>query len=296
MTSFYFCNTCKTLIAGRGATVNHSANGHSLTPVNDVGDRERFGVIRTENNSTSSANGPTPMSINNVAKRIAYIGKSGREVVSRREGSYISVKYIHIDEFSGARVDLTEQDYYKLLFSGGIPPAEYLHTFNSSQYNARRFINRMLISRNDSYAIVANGANKRGRLLFYPSSGAYYGYTEGDELSNPEGFFYKRKPYASTTNANEAEREYISNAMNHREIIYYDLLAPRADLRGEKYLTRVMLTVHYTEDAVSREIAPESRQFILYELDESEILKLKEGTSFDWPARIVQDAREVMCS
>jgi len=79
------------------------------------------------------------------------------------------------------------------------------------------------------------------------------------------------------------------------DIIYYDVLAPRAREDGVKCLTRVLITaVIKKEHAIKNN--EESRQFVLYELSLKEMSELNLGTSLGWATGIVQDARSILCS
>lgn len=61
-----------------------------------------------------------------LTKRIAIIGKSGKELASRRSGSRLELRF----GYNGKtlRCELTPQEYYAVLLKDGMPPEKTLHT------------------------------------------------------------------------------------------------------------------------------------------------------------------------
>lgn len=290
MSHFYFCKKCNLLIAGEYAKKLHRDNGHTVT---DVSDGIPFGVTRDPSACTSSTNSPVKISVENIYKVPIYIGKSGHEIATRREGSYVSVKYVHIAPVSGVQTPVSEQEYYKLLFENGIPPEEKLHTFSSKARNCSNFA-RFILRSKQKHAITTKDPSDDSAILFAQK---YLYDADSAALWSGEEHFSMYLRQENQTNASGEQRKYFSALRYSAKILYYDLLSPREDSHGIKRLTRVLMTCEYRDDLVDNKVAPKSRRFVLYELDENEeAQQLEYSTSPDWAARIVQDARSILCS
>lgn len=296
MTSFYFCETCDTIIAGDYGARAHRDARHSLTSLTSIDDLRKYGISRDPDNATSSTNKAGLINIGGVRKSVAYIGKSGKEVKVRREGSYVAVTYRHVDSNSGVSASLSEQDYYKLLFANGIPSADVLHTFNSKQNGSAAFQKRIL-SNSNPVVLVTTHSDNPSALQFALSS--EYG-INGYELANPYAFLGRNNHSLYTHNVTEEQAKYFRLLHNQESVIYYDILAPRAlDSAEPAYLTRVLMTIMHNDYAVEKLKAQRTRKLMLYEMSKaelSEIYTTYTSTSFDWASRIVQDARDILCS
>lgn len=291
MSHFYFCKKCNLLIAGEYAKKLHHENGHIVAYVSDG---IPFGIARDPNANASSTNSPVKMSAENIYKVPIYIGKSGREIATRREGSYVSVKYVHITPVSGVQTPVSEQEYYKLLFENGIPPEEKLHTFSSKARNCSNFA-RFILRSKQKHAITTKDPSDDSAILF--AQKYLYDTTDNAALWSGDEHFSMYLRQKNQTNASDEQRKYFSGLRNGAKTLYYDLLSPREDSHGVKRLTRVLMTCEYRDDLVDNKVAPKSRRFVLYELDENEeAQQLEYSTSPDWAARIVQDARSMLCS
>jgi len=296
MTSFYICKTCNLVIAGSGAVSKHRANKHSVASLDSLGELRMYGIARDPEAQTSSINTAEKMSIAGLRKRIVFIGKSGKQVRTRREGSRVDVKYEYVDEYSGVAMELTEQDYFKVLFSDGIPSVDLLHTFNNKQYGSDHF-ESMLLTTKTKFALVTLDPDDANNLIF--AQDYSYG-SRGNELSEPYAQFYASSysynKYKCNIDTDKQRRLYELYLCNSEEVIYYDLLAPRATNGGAPYLTRVLITVHHSEEAIKKYSLDETKQFVLYEIDEDESNILHSRSSYDWATNIVQDARSILCS
>ena len=290
MTTFYFCKTCNTPIAG--SYTKHTNNGHSVVELKTADDLRLNGIVRDPNVPTSSINKAEPLNINGVRKYLTFIGKSGREIQTRRDGSSIVVRYEYVDDSSGAAMSVSEQEYYKLLFSEALPSPSVLHTLNNRQFGSRSLLQTLLITR-QRFAIVTNDPDDADNLLFVQDSD--YG-IDGRELVAPYDNFRTSVRYRPLkTNASESQRARLFKMSGYEDIIYYDVLAPREREDGIRCLTRVLITaVIKKEHAING--YEESRQFVLYELSRKELSELNSGTSLGWATSIVQDARSILCS
>lgn len=290
MTTFYFCKTCNTPVVG--SCVKHETNGHSVVELKTADDLRANGIIRDPNVPTSSINKAEPLNINGVRKYLTFIGKSGKEIQTRRDGSYIAVKYEYADDSSGKATPISEQEYYKLLFSEALPSPSVLHTLNNRQDGSRSLLQTLLVTR-QRFAIVTNDPDNADNLLFVQDSD--YG-IDGRELVAPYDNFRTSVRYrANKTNASESQRIHLYKMSGLEDIIYYDVLAPRAREDGIKCLTRVLITAAIKKEHAIKGLE-ESRQFVLYELSLKEVSELNLGTSLGWATGIVQDARSILCS
>lgn len=292
MTQFYFCSTCETVIAGFAS--KHRDEGHTVRDISDMENRITLGIARDPNATTSSTNEASKMSINGVRKSAIFIGKSGKEVKSRRELSRVAVKYDHIDVESGTATDISEQDFYRLLLANGLPDPSLFHTCSKSQSGAGYFLRRLITSasNNNRFAHVTADIDDKSKMMFTQDNG--YG---GDisDLARPYASFFSHSYNPYRTNATEEQRKHMYVLDGHEKEIYYDLLAPREDKDGVPYLTRILITVVHGNDIISEYKLDDTRQFILYELSRDEIIALDSRTSFDWASSIVQDARSILC-
>lgn len=279
---------------GSDAKRRHVSSGHKVSVVNELREMQNLGIVRKADDSSSSTNKQQPLNIAGVRKKVVYIGKSGKEIATRREGSRVAVKYEYAPMRAGMAAEISEQDYYKMLFANGMPSPEVLHTFSSHQSGATHFA-RALLKTKSEFAIVTKSSDD-GRLIFARVQDRFHRCENGKELSDPERCFLGSTWSRWNSNGSGEERAHIADARYLRETMYYDVLAPRADWSGAENLTRVLISTYYSDEAVREGKTPESRRFILYELDSRELASLKSGTSFDWATRIVQDAEEIMCS
>ena len=295
MTDFYICNTCNLVMAGRFAVSRHRANKHSVASLSSLEELRRYGLARDPKVQTSSTNNAEPMNIAGIRKYLVYIGKSGKQVQTRREGSRVAVKYEYVDEWSGVTTELSEQEYFKVLFSNGIPSIDILHTFNSNQKGSNYF-ESMILNTRTNIALVTVDPDDADNLIF--TQDYSYG-SRGNELRRPYSQFYvgSRGSYTNYKyNADESKQKRLYELSGSEEINYYDLLAPRAVNGGAPYLTRVLITVHHSEDAIKNHSLDETKQFVLYEIGEDEAEALYSRSSYDWASNIVQDARSILCS
>lgn len=292
MTDFYICNTCNLVMAGGFAVSRHRANKHSVASLSSLEELRRYGLARDPEVRTSSANNAEPMNIAGIRKYIVYIGKSGKQVQTRREGSRVAVRYEYVDEYSGAATELAEREYFKALFSGGVPSIDILHTFNNRQNGAFHLESAILYTRT-KFALVTVDPDDADNLIF--TQDYNYG-ARGNELSKPYSQFYTGSYNIYKCNAGESKQRRLCELNGSEEINYYDLLAPRAVNGGAPYLTRVLITVHHSEDAIKNHSLDETKQFVLYEISEDEAEALHSRSSYDWASNIVQDARSILCS
>jgi len=284
MTTFYFCKQCDTVIAETPIVQKHRSAGHHVDVIEQVEELRKFGIMRDPNNNTSSTNGAQDLSINCVRKLCVYIGKSGKEISTRRDGSYVQIQYEHLDDITGVATKITEQEYYKLLFSNGIPDVNVMHTCNNMQDGVRGFLKNIHASRFRT-AMVTTDPSDDSRLIFMQECNYPVDY---DELMNPYGVFITYVSNDFRTNVDRDTRLLLSRCAHEQEIIYYDVLEPRSE-----YLTRVLITAHNNERAA--ELDGKIRRFIMYELSDAEAEALDSRTSFDWATNIVQDARSILC-
>lgn len=292
MALFYFCNTCNEVIAGAGAIVKHQTKNHSLKDLVSNEDLRKYGIMRDPSAPTSSTNTADEITIAGVIKRVAYIGKSGKEITTRREGSHIAIRYEHLDDITGVSTKLTEQEYYKLLFAGGIPSTDVLHTFNNKQRGADDIASAILNTKT-RIACVTTDPQDESNLLF----SQYYWYgVHGDELAHPYRQFTGNGFARFRSNVDRDKVEFFNFLDGREVVIYYDLLTPRDDGSKPPYLTRVLITVLHEACCEEALNGKNTKQLILYELNASESSAVYSSTSLDWASAIVQDARSILCS
>ena len=292
MTDFYICNTCNLVMAGGFAVSRHRANKHSVASLSSLEELRRYGLARDPKVQTSSTNNVEPMNIAGIRKHLVYIGKSGKQVQTRREGSRVAVKYEYVDECSGVATELSEQEYFKVLFSDGIPSVDILHTFNNRQ-NGAFHLESVILNTRTKFALVTVDPDDADNLIF--TQDYSYG-SRGNELRRPYSQFYVGSYNMYKYNADESKQKRLYELSGSEKVIYYDLLAPRAANGGAPYLTRVLITVHHSEEAIKSHSLDETKQFVLYELNEDEANILYSRSSYDWATNIVQDARSILCS
>lgn len=292
MTDFYICKTCNLVMAGGFAVGRHRANKHSVVCLNSLEELRTYGLARDPKVQTSSTNNAEPMNIAGIRKYIVFIGKSGKQVQTRREGSRVVVKYEYVDESSGVATELSEQEYFKVLFSNGIPSIDILHTFNSNQKGSNYF-ESMILNTRTNFALVTVDPDDTNSLIFTQD---YSSGSRGNELRRPYAQFLTGSYNVYKCNADRDKQKRLYELSGSEEVIYYDLLAPRATDGGVPYLTRVLITVHHSEDAIKSYSLDETKQFVLYELNEDEANILYSRSSYDWATNIVQDARSILCS
>jgi len=87
-----------------------------------------------------------------LTKRIAVIGKSGKELGKRRSGSRLELRF----GYNGKtlRCELTPQEYYAVLLKDGMPPEKALHTVYYDRDNGfcpKGVANAITYTQKDSY-------------------------------------------------------------------------------------------------------------------------------------------------
>lgn len=284
MTIYSYCNDCALVIAGPAGRAHHTSLGHDC--------KNMYSDELVKHNLAKSAavlaNQPTVIgedAISFIYKEIGFMGKSGKIVKSRREGSYVFVRYFYAPSHN-ARLELTEQEYFALLFKNGVPPAELMHTF-SSKHNYGDFV-RDIYDKQDTQTniFVTQHPDNGDSLLIHASP-----YSIADIVISRPFYYMTKSIHESYSNCGDSYIvKYLQDTDSSARTIdcdkYFDLLRPRLG--------------HHTRLLITFDDKPKNKTVLIYQPTEEEERKMQmirtSASVEDWSADIAEDARAILCS
>lgn len=294
MQPYYYCKDCGLVIAGHEALKLRHA-GHKSMTLNSREQLVEFGLAReAEPANISSIFGADEDILTKIYKMPARVGVSGKYITTVRKGSYMTVRYF-MDTLSHQDAELSEQEYFKLLFKDGTPPLEMLHTLSAAHEGAYSFVGT-LIERYNGPGLVF--------VTLHPDRVGH-----PDELllhlDNWTGIGAVLRPFASmlggqvnkACNVPVDAREYFRVIDGEADETYIDLLHPRLG-----HYLRLLVTVECSAEKVKvrKMQGGGTQQVLVYEMTEAENERLVYDSTVtcveDWATHILEDARAVLCS
>lgn len=294
MPSYHYCKDCGLIIAGNEALKLRHA-GHKHMALNSREQLVEFGLTReAEPANISSVFGVDEDILTKIYKMPARVGVSGKYITTIRKGSYMAVRYF-MDTMSHQDAELSEQEYFKLLFKDGTPPLEMLHTLSDAQEGMYNFLST-LIERYNGPGLVfvtlhPDRVGQPGELLLCLDS-----WTRAGDVVRPFASMASERVYKAC-NVPVDVRNYFRMIDGEADKTYIDLLHPRLG-----HHLRLLVTVEYSAENVKvfKMQGGGTQQALVYEITEAENERLFYDSTVtcveDWATHILEDARAILCS
>lgn len=295
MPSYHYCKDCGLVIAGNEALKSRHA-GHKGMTLNSREQLVEFGLAReAEPANISSVFGADEDILAKIYKMPARVGVSGKYITTIRKGSYMTVRYF-MDTMSHQDAELSEQEYFKLLFKDGTPPLEMLHTLSAAQDGSYSFV-RTLIERYNGPGLVfvtlhPDRAGHPDELLLCVDS-----WTGAGDVLRPFASIAGGRGVYKACNVPVDVRNYFRTIDGEADETYIDLLHPRLG-----HHLRLLVTVEYSAEKVKvfKMQGGGTQQVLVYEMTEAENERLVYDSTVtcveDWATHILEDARAILCS
>lgn len=294
MPSYYYCKDCGLVIAGDEALKLRHA-GHKHMALNSQEHLVEFGLAReAEPANISSVFGADEDILTKIYKMPARVGVSGKYITTIRKGSYVTVRYF-MDTMSHQDAELSEQEYFKLLFKDGTPPLEMLHTLSVAQDGSYNFVSTLMEKYNGPGLIFVtlhpDRAGHPDELLL-----CLDGWARANDVFRPFASM-AGKLASKACNVPNDVRNYFRMIDREADETYIDLLHPRLG-----HHLRLLVTVEYSAEKVKacKMQGGGTQQVLVYEMTEAEIEHLLYNSTVtcveDWATHILEDARAILCS
>lgn len=294
MPPYYYCKDCGLVIAGNEALKLRHA-GHKHMTLNSREQLVEFGLAReAEPANISSVFGVDEDILTKIYKMPARVGVSGKYITTIRKGSYVTVRYF-MDTMSHQDAELSEQEYFKLLFKDGTPPLEMLHTLSAAQDGSYSFVSTLIEKYNGPGLIFVtlhpDRAGHPDELLLRLDS-----WTRVNDVFRPFASMAGRHA-GKACNVPDDAMNYFRMIDGKADETYIDLLHPRLG-----HHLRLLVTVEYSAENVKvfKMQGGGTQQVLVYEMTEAENEHLFYNSTVtcveDWATHILEDARAILCS
>ena len=224
---YFKCDVCDTIVTEFG-TKNHSHKKFTQIAGEELAEKIFTRELEKEKKSELEL----------LIKEPVFIGKSGKVVTIRREGSRIELQYSKHDPVSRSTINVSKEDFYRIIFSQGMVDQKYLHSFyfgcnvrGDERTITHEFLRKILTTetKNGCFAIAFL---HDGAIHFTNDSVSSYG---TDLIFYTESLIAGRRATPELTQ--DARIKYRNLT---RKMVYGDLLTPR-----DGNLTVISLNVFY---------------------------------------------------
>lgn len=275
----YKCLTCKTIHTESSIHRHRKETNHEWAALSDEESRERNFLPEASFKTTSEGTEADPAYL---TKRIVYIGKSGKEIKTRRNGSRVEIQYGYNNPITRESIVLTPLQFYQILSKAeDVNPAR-LHTCSSQasdsmmQYTLIRGKLTQLQPR--SSFVIALYYDKQ--LFLYPFFDALYFW---HYLEQPIRVIVGKMCHYSVNSLTQASINSLTQDRDGSER-HYDLLMPRNDT------DTVILT---TSEFFFTNKEPVVLKFLFFETTKDEYCLIADQGEYGCPD-ITAKAREVL--
>jgi hypothetical protein len=264
---YFKCDTCDAIVTEFGC------KNHKHKRFTQVSGRELAEKIFTR---SLEIGGRNEGEREQLVKKSVFIGKSGKVITTRRGGSRVDIQYGKYDPISKTTVDISKEDFYRILFSEGIEMVDerYLHSFYFDYSGSKKGVTSDFLSK-----FISTQASIGTHILAFLRDGTIHftndvgGWHGTDFIFRPNDMIALR---GATPSLSADARAGYSKLV--REKLYGDLLSPR-----QGCLTVMSLDVFYQD---------RTEKYVLFEiLDYSELQQVSEmhGDSYEELQKIAKE-------
>lgn len=218
----YRCLTCGTIHTESSIHRHRKETNHEWAALSDEESRERNFLPEASFKTTSEGVEADPAYL---TKRVVYIGKNGKEIATRRNGSRVEIQYGYNNPITHENIVLTPLQFYQILSKAGDVDPARLRTCSSKasdgimQYGKIRSMLAQLQARS-SY-VVALYYDKQ--LMLFPfSNGKMFSHY----LEHPVRVCVGQRHHHSISEVMH-DSFYDSYQDRDSDECHYDLLMPR---------------------------------------------------------------------